>query len=167
MSQQIVNMVNECRRQEESCLYTSVTLYEWLKALRFWRIVFVVVPIILGAIATAPLIAHSHDCEWLTAISAFIAGVFPAIYKALDLDVSLKNVADNAHTFKVLQDRFRQARTVTALGTAEDFNIQFDELLNRMDLARSSSITPPERFFQRAKKKIDAGHYGFEVDDEK
>jgi hypothetical protein len=66
-----------------------------------------------------------------------------------------------------LQDRFRQARTVTALGTAENFNIQFDELLNRMDAARSSSLTPPERFFLRAKIKIDAGHYGFEVDNEK
>lgn len=167
MSQQIQYMVNECKRQEESCLYTSVTLFEWLKALRCWRVVFVVVPIILGAVATVPLIAHSHDYEWLTAISAFLAGVFPAIYKALDLDVSLKNVADNAHMFKVLQDRFRQARTVTALGSAEDFNIQFDELLNRMDAARSSSLTPPERFFLQAKRKIDAGHYGFEVDNEK
>lgn len=164
MSQQVQQMVDECKRQEESCLYTSVTLFEWLKALRCWRIIFVVVPIILGAIATAPLISSCHDCEWLTAICAFLAGVFPAVYKALDLDISLKTVADNAHTFKVLQDRFRQARTVTALGPVEDFNNQFNELLDRMDVVRSASLTPPEKFFIKAKKKIDAGHYNFAVD---
>lgn len=164
MNPQVQQMVDECRRQEESCLYTSVTLFEWLKALRCWRIIFVVVPIILGAIATAPLISSCHDCAWLTAICALLAGTFPAIYKALDLDVSLKSVADNAHTFKVLQDRFRQARTVTALGTIEDFSNQFNELADRMDAARSISLTPPERFFIKAKKKIDAGHYEFVVD---
>lgn len=167
MNQQVQHMINECKRQEESCLYTSVTLFEWLKALRCWRIIFVVVPIILGAIAAAPLVSSSQNYEWLTAICALFAGVFPAIYKALDLDVSLKTVADNAHTFKVLQDRFRQARTVAALGPAEDFNKQYNELLDRMDVARSSSLTPPERFFLQAKRKIDAGHYGFEADNEK
>ena len=157
-------MIVECKRQEESCLYTAATLFEWLKSLRCWRIIFVVVPIILGTVATAPLLSKCSDCEWITAICALLAGVFPAIYKALEFDVSLKTVADNAHTFKVLQDRFRQARTVAALGKVQEFSIQFNELINRMDEARSASLTPPERFFVKAQKKVEAGHYNFAVD---
>lgn len=107
---------------------------------------------------------NCQDCAWLTAVCAFIAGVFPAIYKALDLDVSLKTVADHAHIFKVLQDKFRQAWTISAHGSIDEFSIQFNELANRMDVARSASLTPPESFFLKAKKKIEAGHYKFEVD---
>jgi hypothetical protein len=50
------HLIDECKRQEESCLYTSTTLFEWLKALRKWRIVFVVGPVVLGGLATWPLL---------------------------------------------------------------------------------------------------------------
>jgi hypothetical protein len=36
-----------------------------------------------------------------------------------------------------------------------------------MDAARASSLTAPERFFRKAQKKIDAGHYDFTVDVQK
>lgn len=45
------NLIEECKRQEESCLYTSTTLFEWLKSMRRYRVLFVVAPIILGGIA--------------------------------------------------------------------------------------------------------------------
>src|SRR5262245_31811853 len=77
------NLIVECRRQEESCLYMSTTLYEWLKSLRWWRIVFVIVPIILGALATWPLLAKLPELQWVTGACALLAGVMPAIYKAL------------------------------------------------------------------------------------
>jgi hypothetical protein len=38
------------------------------------------------------------------------------------------------------------------------------ELMDRMDVARSTSITPPEWAFEEARRKIDAGHYSFAVD---
>src|SRR5438309_2952769 len=108
MDQRTQNLIDECKRQEESCLYTSTSLFEWLKCLRCWKIVFVVVPIVLGAIAAAPLLKNQPGYEWLTAICAFLAGLAPAIYKALDLDVNLNVVAQHAYAFKTLQDRFRQ-----------------------------------------------------------
>lgn len=43
-----------------------------------------------------------------------LAGLFPTIFKALELDISLKTIADSAHRFKVLQDRFRQAEKIKA-----------------------------------------------------
>ena len=41
---------------------------------------------------------------------------------------------------------------------------EFDELMTRRDVARSASFTPPERFFTKARAKIEAGHYDFVVD---
>lgn len=158
------NMIEECKRQEESCLYTAASLFEWLKSLRFWRVVFVVVPIIFGALATWPLFAKEPGYEWLTGVCALLAGLAPAVYKALDLDVSLGVIADHAHKFKILQDHFRQAWRVSALEAPDEFKQKFSGLMSRMDEARSSSLTAPERFFKKAQEKIQAGHYDFAVD---
>lgn len=158
------NVSNECKRQEESCLYTSTALFEWLKFLRVLKIVFVVAPIVLGAVATWPLFAKDADLKWLTGICAFLAALAPAVYKALDFDVSLDTVKDHANAFKILQDRFRQAWRVSAHGDFEAFEKTFADLMERMDAARASSLAVPERFFTKAKEKIEKGHYAFAVD---
>jgi hypothetical protein len=158
------NLIDECRRMEESCLYTSTTLFEWLKSLRLWRFVFVVAPIVLGGVATWPLLSHDDRFKWLAGICALLAGLAPAVYKALDFDVNLNGIAQHAHLAKMLQDRFRQAWRVTALGPFEDFKREFDELMVRKDEARAASLVAPERFFLKARKKIEAGHYDFAVD---
>jgi hypothetical protein len=158
------NIVDECKRQEESCLHTSTSLFEWLKYLRAWKAFFVVAPIILGGLSTWPLLAHHDEYKWFTGVCALLAGFSPALYKALDFDVSLKVVAQHAHEFKILQDRFRQAWRIAGLGPSPDFKKEFDGLMARMDAARAASLTPPERFFKKAQAKIEAGHYDFAVD---
>jgi hypothetical protein len=158
------NTIDECRRQEESCLCTSTSLFEWLKYLRLWRAFFVIAPIILGGLSTWPLLTHRDEYKWFTGVCALLAGFSPAIYKALDFDVSLKLIAQHAHEFKILQDRFRQAWRIASLGPFPDFKKEFDELMTRMDAARAASLTPPERFFKKAQSRIDAGHYDFAVD---
>jgi hypothetical protein len=164
MDQCTQNLIDECKREEESCLYTSTALFEWLKSLRWWRVGFVVAPIILGAVATWPLLTKQSGYEWVTGTCALLAGFFPAVYKALDFDVSLDVIAKQAHQFKILQDRFRQAWRVTALKSPDDLKKEFDDLMARMDAVRSASLTAPERFFKRAQDKIKAGHYDFAVD---
>lgn len=164
MDERQQNLIAECKRQEESCLYTSTTIFEWLKSLRWWRVVFVVVPIILGGIATWPLLSKQNDLQWVTGGCALLAGLMPAVYKALDFDVSLDALAKHAHQFKILQDRFRHAWRVTALGDFDPFKAEFDTLIERMDATRASSLTPPERFFKKAQKKINSGDYDFGVD---
>jgi hypothetical protein len=166
MDQRTQNLIDECRRMEESCLYTSTTFFEWLKCLRFWRVFFVVTPIILGGIATWPLFAKQDNYKWVTGICALLAGMAPAIYKALDFDVNLNGIAQHAQLSKTLQDRFRQAWRVMALGPFDDFKKEFDELMARKDGARASSLTAPERFFLKALKKIEAGHYSFAIDEQ-
>jgi alkylation response protein AidB-like acyl-CoA dehydrogenase len=167
MDERTHNLIDECKRLEESCLYTSTTLFEWLKRLRLWKGVFVVAPIVLGALAAWPILKQQMGHEWLTGVCALLAGIAPAVYKALDLDVSLDTVAKHAHQAKTLQDRFRQAWRVTALGSFEDFKNEFDDLMTRVDAARSTSLTAPERFFKKAQEKIAAGHYTFSVDEKK
>ncbi|MBS1867884.1 MAG: hypothetical protein JSS69_18385 [Acidobacteria bacterium] len=39
--------------------------------------------------------------------------------------------------------------------------------MKRHDTARSTSFIPPERFFKKARAKIEAGHYDFAVDSPK
>lgn len=164
MQNSTATLIAECKRQEESCLYTSTTLFEWLKSLRWWRVAFVIVPIILGGLATWPLLAKQPGFEWMTGICALLAGLMPAIYKALNFDVSLDTLAKHAHQFKILQDRFRQAASVTATRGLDELKDEFDKLMDRMDAARATSLTAPERFFRRAQKKVAAGHYDFSVD---
>jgi hypothetical protein len=63
-----------------------------------------------------------------------LAGLAPAVYEALDLDVSLDVIGKHAHLFKILQDRFRLAWTVTALGSADDFQKDISQSSRRVGL---------------------------------
>lgn len=162
MDQRRQEIVKECKRQEESCLYTSTALFEWLKEVRHWRTAFIVLPIVAGAIAGAKILMKEPGAEWITAIAALLAGLFPAIFKALDLDVSMKTISDSANRFKVLQDRFRQTSLIGATKATDDLEEEFKALMDRMDDARSASPAVPERHFHSAQKKIAKGDYSFD-----
>ena len=159
-------LVKECRRQEESCLYTSTSLYIWLRKARWIRRLFIVAPVILGALATWSVLDQPGRLwlVWLTASFALLAGLFPAIFKSLDLDTEVDEISRQAALYKSLQDRFRLAAEVTSRGSFEEFRSEFNELMNRLDDTRSTSITPPERCFESARKKIKSGHYEFSLD---
>jgi hypothetical protein len=152
------SIVDECQRQEESCLHSAVTLFEYLKAMRLWRNVFVIAPIIASALATSALIAK--DFYPITGILVLIAGVFPAIYKALKFDVSLELLSKSANKFKELQDRFRQLRLVGH----DDPSKHLTKLMDQLDDARMNAPVAPEKYFEKACEKIAKGHYKFEVD---
>lgn len=164
MDERAQQLIAECQRQQESCEYTSTAIIEWLKCLRLLRLAFVVVPIILGGLATWPLLTQAKGLEWVTGLCALLAGLTPAVYKALDLDVNLEALGKSEHQFRILRDRFRQAWCVAALASYEDFKNDFDQLMDRMDAARQGSVAVPERFFNKARKKIERGDYRFNVD---
>lgn len=156
-------LVEECRRQEEACLYTSTTLYIWLRQARKIRHIVVVAPVVFGALATWSVLGKP-GMVWLTATFALLAGLFPAVFEALKLDTHVDSIARQAAAFKNLQDRFRLLATVTSLGLYETFDAEFREAMGRMEEARATSITPPECCFKAARKKIAAGHYSFDID---
>lgn len=155
-------IIEECKRQEESCLYTSTALFSWQKEVRKLRVAFIVIPIICSTFASARIIVRDPTYDWYVAAAAMIAGLFPAIFKALDLDVSLKTIADSANRFKTLQDGFRQASRIGSTSKTEDLEEEFKTLMQRMDDARSASPTIPDRHFSMAQVKIQKGDYDFD-----
>ncbi len=161
-------LIIECRRQEESCLYTSTTFYIWLREARWWKGGFIVLPIILGAIASWSIFDKSIDTKviWLTASAGLIAGLLPAIREALDLDFHVEEMSRHAAQFKNLQDRFRLAADTGEHKSEEFFEAEVRDLMERLDEARKASVTPPERCFAKATKKIKKGHYSFSIDTE-
>ena len=161
MDERTKNLIVECKRLEESCLYMAITIFEWVKSLRSWRAAFVIFPIIFGSLAAWLLFSKQHNMEWFAGVCALLAGLAPAVYKGLNFDISLDVLWKNAQQLKTLQDRFRQARSVTALGCFDEFQSEFAALMNDMDAARASSPTPPNRFCKKAQMKISEGHYNF------
>ena len=159
-------LVKESRRQEESCLYTSTTLYVWLKRARWYNRAFIALPIIFGGISTLSVL-QDESYVWVTAIFALLAGIIPAVYEALDFKVNVDEISSLAAEFKNLQDRFRQAAEIESLKEEGCFNDHVEMLLQRLEIARGRSITPPEWCFKEARKKIKAGHYDFLADDGK
>jgi hypothetical protein len=156
-------IAEEARRQEESCLYTSTSLYLWLRRVRLQKQLFVIIPIILGAVAGFSAFKE-HVPAVLVATLTLVAGLFPALADALKIATSVDEISASAATFKALQDRFRRLATITVLSDVDAAEAALAELMDRMDVARSSSITPPERYFTAAQAKIRSGDYNFTVD---
>lgn len=48
----------------------------------------------------------------------------------------------------------------------EEFSPAFEQLMDRMDAARSASPPLPEWCFKEAQKKLNSGDYAFAVDEE-
>lgn len=166
MSQKADELIQESKRLSESCLYTSTAFFIWLRELRWWRGFFVIVPLMLGGLATGRLLfwAPSDHTTAISSVSAFLAGLLPSIYSALKLDDKLRECTAAAAEFKNLQDRFRQVALVAAHKPFAEFEKQFDDLMNRFEEARRPSITPPERVFRAAQKKVKSGDYTFDTD---
>src|SRR5260370_12791103 len=54
-------LVSECNRQSETCVYRSTALFIWLRCLRIFRVLFVVLPIVLGAVASWKVLTKSNN----------------------------------------------------------------------------------------------------------
>jgi hypothetical protein len=135
----------------------------WLRQVRRQNTVFIVAPIILGALAGFSVL-KDFATDWVVALLAFLASLFPALANALNIQTSVSEIAANAAAYKSLQDRFRQLATIGVLTNVDAAETELRELMDRMDVARSTSITAPEKYFKIAQKKIAEGHYDFTVD---
>jgi hypothetical protein len=161
------DLVQECKRLSESCLYTSTSLFIWLRSRRRIKTFFIVTPLALSAAASWRVLteADTEAARILVSALALLAGVFPTIYAALKYDDELANCEHAAAEFKNLQDRFRQVALVGSKKPFSEFEAEFKQLVERLELARHSSLTPPERFFKKAQQKVKAGDYEFDVDE--
>ena len=162
----IAPLIAECNRQEESCRYTSASLFIWHKASRNWRSCFLVAPIIIGGAASSQVLTK-FGAEWgavVAALLALLAGFFPSIYVALDMDMRYAEIARAANEFTNLRDRFRQAARIKSRGGYDEFQAEFEALMDRMDAARSAAPPTPRWCFEKARKEIKKGRYTFDAD---
>ena len=159
-------LTQECKRQSESCLYTSTSLYIWLRILRYLRVAFVVTPLILGSLSGGKILLsiNSTGLTTFSAVCAFLAGLLPAVYSALKYDDRLRECSMLAAEFKNLQDRFRQAALIASQKPINEFEKVFNELMNRLEIARKPSHTTPEWCFRMAQNKVKSGDYTYDVD---
>jgi hypothetical protein len=123
------------------------------------RIVFIGLPILFSGVAGWQFLADGHPL--LATALALIAGIVPAIYSALKLDDHLESAKALSGEYKNLEIIFSDLEKVSSL---KDFSIFEGEYLvarNRLELANAQAYTAPEWCFQKARKKIQAGHYTF------
>jgi hypothetical protein len=156
-------LARQCEEQRERCLYTSSSLFIWLRFLRKARIAFVIVPIIFGSIAGWDLLqGHDGTFTTVTAVFAFLAGLVPAVYAALKLDDHLPTAAQLAGEYKNLEILFGDLRQTGPFKAFENFESEYKQARDRLEKANAQAYTAPEWCFRAAKKKIDAEHYSFE-----
>jgi hypothetical protein len=153
----------QCAEQRERCLYTSASLYLWLRTLRKVRIGFIILPIVLGGFAGWDLLKAETGHPALAALFALIAGILPAVYSALKLDEHLQTATKLAGEYKNLEILFGILENVSSLKAYSDFEAEFKQALERLQTASSHAYTAPEWCFRRAREKIKEGHYSFDA----
>jgi hypothetical protein len=156
-------LLDECNRQKENCEYTAVSFTIWLRHLRRIKTVCLTTPVILGAIATWKLAAHSAPV--LAAVCTLGATVLPVAYRASKTDAKIAQCTKLAGEMTNLRDRFRPAATISAHKEPTVFEAEARPYLARLERARRSMLTPPEWCFIKARAKIKAGHYHHDYDE--
>ena len=157
-------LLDECCRQQENCTYTALSVTIWLRWLRFIQGVCVVVPVILGAVATWKL--ASQNAPHVAAVCTLLATVLPIAYRASKTDEKIGHYTKLAAEMTNLRDRFRQAATISAHKDEAACEAETRPLFDRMEKAREPMLTPPEWCFQSARRKIKGGDYHHDYDQE-
>jgi hypothetical protein len=159
-------LTHECQRLSESCQYTSTSIYIWLRCLRWAKIVFTAVPLILGSLASWELLTSSNieSVRNMVAVFAFLAGLLPSIYAALKFDERLETYIHASGEFKNLEHRFRKLALVDSQKPFDEFEDEFNLAMQRYEQLSNLSLTTPEWCFKRAQKKVQSGNYTFDAD---
>lgn len=152
----------QCKQQWERCLFTSTTLFIWLRVLRKLRIAFVITPIMFGSIAGWDLISSDNRFHIVTAALALAAGLIPAVYSALKLDEHIPTATRLAGEYKNLEILFKDLGRIGPTVPPERYEEEYRSARSRLEAANAEAYTAPERYFEKAKSKIEKGHYTFE-----
>jgi hypothetical protein len=157
MAEENTSLVEECMRQSKNCLYTAASFTEWLRWLKTFRTICLVCPLVFGALATWKIIEQNSPI--LAAVFALIAATITPIYLTLKVDEAISQYSDLAGEFTNLRDAFRREAGFWKDKSADEFRLAIAPLLERLEKARSHTLTPPRRFFEKAAKQIAEGVY--------
>jgi hypothetical protein len=150
-------LIDECDRQFENCRDTAASFTIWLRTLRWTRTLCLVAPVIFGALATWQVLTGSYPI--LAAVFTLLTTVIPPAYKASGIDASIQDYQSLAGEFTNLRDRFRQAALISSKKSFAEFEADTRPLIERLEKARSRTLTPPDWYFKLARRKIKAGDY--------
>lgn len=166
MTAKMGEIARECSRLSEMCLYTSTTVFVWLRILRWVDSGVFVLPFFFGSFASWSVITSSvrPEMQGMAALSAFLAGVLPVLGLAMRLDARINVYTSQAAEFKNLRDRFRQLSLLGVGRPLADVEVEFSGLMDRLERARAHCVTPPEVCFWVARWKINRGDYRCEAD---
>lgn len=164
MSNKNEEIINECQREEENCLYTSTTLYYWLKELIFTKGCFIVLPLALGGFASIKVLAENDltGIKYFIAIATMLSGILPSIYSGLKLDSTIKEVKICVSKYKILQGDFRRLQKIYS--SDSNFEELFKATVADLNKVKSTALVPADKFFKKAQKKIKKGDYTFDSD---
>ncbi|UFX42028.1 hypothetical protein HAP47_0022425 [Bradyrhizobium sp. 41S5] len=137
-------------------------LFIWVRTLRKLRIAFVITPIVFGAIAGWDLISTDNRFRVATAILALAAGLIPAVYTALKLDEHIPTATRLAGEYKNLEIIFKDLGRIGPSKEIAWFEDEYRAARDRLQAANAEAYTAPESYFEKAKAKIEKGHYTFE-----
>lgn len=157
-------LVQECKRLSESCLYTSTSFFIWLTFLRTTKVLLTALGLVLGGVAGWSILTSSDEWKVAVAFFAFIAGLIPTLLSGLKIEEHIEQCKQLAGEFKNLQDRFRQVALIASKKSFQEFEKAFIETRDRLESARSQSITPPPGIFWLAQRKVKSKDYDFDVD---
>jgi hypothetical protein len=155
-------LVDECHRQSENCRDTAVSFTIWLRTLRWIRTFCLVAPVFFGALATWQVL--SGFPVW-AAVCTLLATVIPPAYRASRFDADIEAYQSLAGEFTNLRDRFRQAALISSHKPFAEFEADTKPLIARLEKARGQTLTPPNRYFKLARRKIEAGDYTHDYDE--
>lgn len=161
MSAETEQLVAECERQVENCRDTAVSFIIWLRFLRYVKVFFTVSPIVCGALATWQVLSSQPT---LAAVFTLLATVLPPVYEAIKLDDVIRKYETAAGEFTNLRDRFRQAKLVSSRKPFAEFSTDFEELMDRLEKVRATSLAPPQWTLNNGQKIVNAGKYTNTID---
>lgn len=162
-----VELVSECAREGENCLYTSTSFYIWLRCLRWIRGALWVGAAVASAVAASHILRGDPSNRIWMAAAALAGVVLPGVGRALRLDSAIRDYAAAAAAFKNLQGEFRRAEKIWSQKPFPEFEGEARKLFRAMNEARKPSLTPPEFCFWLARRKIKKGHYRSDEDETK
>jgi len=163
-SSKTAELAHECKRLSEGCLYTSTSLFIWLRVLRTTKVVLTGLGLVLGGIAGWNVLSGSERWKIAIAFCALIAGLIPTLLSGLKIEEHIEQCKRLAGEFKNLQDRFRQAALVDSQKGFDALEQAFSKARDRLEAARIESVTPPEPIFWLAQRKVKSMDYKFDVD---
>ena len=154
-------IVAEAQDHQENCKYTAAAMFEWQKCVRFWKNLWIVLPIVLGALASSQVLqgVEGRAAAFAIALAGLLAGLLPAIYDALGIEIHEGRTLQLANEYSNLRDRFRALARMAESMSDDEAGTAFEELISRLEAARQQSPSIPDKYFDRGSIKVKSGVY--------